>query len=133
MDEQKNRNLSAEALGAAETAVDEVGKADGGVKAAGDAPRPLWQRVLAWVGVVYVIVAMLLMSYFMARGEQLTNIGWLMLTPVLLAAAVYLPLKYSKGKAKGGMPMLFAGELALMYLLYTAFAKGIPALIAQFS
>ena len=146
MDEQNKLNLSGEAQGAAEVERSEelsveVSEAQAAVSAekSGEqgkevyVPRPLWQRVLAWVGVVYVIVVMLLMAAFMTRGEQLTNIGWLMITPILVAAAIFLYLTYGKGKGRGGMPMLFLGEAALIYLIYSAVTKGIPALIAQLS
>ena len=99
----------------------------------GVTPRPMWQRVLAWAGIVYTILAMLLLSAFMMRGDYLRSIGWLMIVPILVAAAVFIPLTYSKGKGRGGMPMLFVSEVALLYLIYTALVEGIPALIAQFS
>jgi hypothetical protein len=46
-------------------------------------PASVYKRVWAWVGVVYMVILVLLITYYFATWTFLTGIGGVMLFPVL--------------------------------------------------
>jgi len=93
------------------------------------------KRIWAWVGVVYMAVITLLVTYGMANGRYLTGIGGLMVLPALgglAASALWL----WRGQPQRRTPVRGA-LLALVLLLCAALAvlgtaDGMAGLLANF-
>ena len=134
MDEQNQRNKAQEpaaADGSGEEQFTVPPQGDGENETAGYQLRPLIQRVLAWTGIVYVVLLSLLLMAFLALGDYLQGIGRLMTIPLLVACGVYLALSYRSGAQKGGLAKLLVCEAALLYLIGSGLAAGVPVLMAQ--
>ena len=94
------------------------------------------KRILAWVGVVYMVIIVLLMTYMYGTGTYLHGIASLMVIPALGgggASAVCLWLtspQESRSPARRAM-MIFITALCLA-LIVINLINGIPALLANF-
>lgn len=90
------------------------------------------KRAWAWVGVAYMVIATLLMTYAFARGEFLQGIGGLMLCPALCGLGATAILRYRAGTGKGGLPACILLIGAALALLALNLITGIPALLNNF-
>lgn len=92
-------------------------------------------RIWAMVGVVYMVIIVLLVTFGMATGRYLTGIGGLMILPALGGAAVSLLWMWRSAPER--RTPLRAALLVLLLALCAAMAvlgllDGIPALTANF-
>lgn len=94
-------------------------------------PRPLYQRVLAWLGIAYVLITMGLIWFYLIQGVYLQGIGPLLLSPIVIAFGVMMLLRYRSGVRKGGLLALIVLEALVVFLLVYALADGIPNILAQ--
>lgn len=89
------------------------------------------RRVLAWVGLCYMIILVLLNFYALSTGGVIRGIGALMLCPAVAGLGVVTAHHYRTGQGRGGLP----ATLFILVLCVVAFvgglALGIPALIGQ--
>lgn len=79
-------------------------------------PASLSKRVLAWVGIVYMVLLILLNVYSVATGSPLKGIAGIMLAPACGGLAVYSWLKYRRGEHRGSK----AGALLVVALAAAA-------------
>jgi cation transport ATPase len=79
-------------------------------------PASPTKRVLAWTGVVYMVLLVLLNFYAVATGSMLNGITGIMLAPACGALAANTWILYQKGKYRGSK----AG--ALFVVILAAFA-----------
>ena len=99
-------------------------------------PASPLKRIWAWVGVVYMVIIVLLMTYMYGTGTYLQGIAALMLVPALgcgAAPAVCVWLtspQESRSPARRAM-MIFITALCLA-LIVINLINGIPALLANF-
>ncbi len=90
------------------------------------------KRAWAWVGVVYMVIITLLVTYSFAKGQFLVGIGSLMLCPALGGLAATAILRYRAGEGKGGLPVCMVMVAVCLVLIVLNLMMGIPALIANF-
>ena len=99
-------------------------------------PASPLKRIWAWVGVVYMVIIVFLMTYMYGTGTYLHGIASLMVIPALGgggASAVCLWLtspQESRSPARRAM-MIFITALCLA-LIVINLSNGIPALLANF-
>lgn len=92
------------------------------------------KRVWAWVGVVYMILIVFLMTYMFAYGSYLHSIGPLMLIPALGgigASSVCVWRQSGKRDLPHGI-FLALILLACAALIVLNLVNGIPALLSNF-
>jgi hypothetical protein len=51
-------------------------------------PASIYKRIYAWIGVVYMVIIVLLTTYFIATTRFLTGLTGIMLAPALLGFSV---------------------------------------------
>lgn len=90
------------------------------------------KRVLAWVGVAYMVIIILLNFFaFTHQGGLIRGIGPLMLCPAVAGLGVLSVLRYRSGRSRGGL----AGAVFMVGLCAVVFigglVMGIPALLGQ--
>ena len=51
-------------------------------------PASIYTRIYAWIGVVYMVLAVLLVTWWIATGAFLTGITGIMLAPALIGFAI---------------------------------------------
>lgn len=95
-------------------------------------PTSVHARIWAWVGVVYMLILVLLMTYMLAHSHYLQGIGGLMVIPALGGVAASTIYTWITGQRRDP---LHAVILVLILLCCAALAvlglfSGIPALIA---
>ena len=91
------------------------------------------KRAWAWVGVVYMVMLVLLLTYVFAVGHALAGTGPLLLCPALGGLGATAVLRYRAGEQRRGgraACVLIVGLCAL--LLIWNLAMGIPMLIQNF-
>lgn len=99
-------------------------------------PASPLKRIWAWVGVVYMVIIVLLMTYMYGTGTYLHGIASLMVIPALggggaSAVCVWLTSpQESRSPARRAM-MIFITALCLA-LIVINLINGIPALLANF-
>lgn len=95
-----------------------------------ETPRQkLVKRVLAWLGIIYILLTMLLTWVYLIRGAWLYSIGPLLTIPALLGFGIFQILRYRT--EKGNPLFLILIELLVLAATVYAFYVGIPALFAQ--
>ena len=90
------------------------------------------KRVWAWVGVAYMLIIVLLFTWYMAKARFINGIGSLMLIPALCGVAATVILRYRSGEAKGGLIVCILFVAACAALVILNLITGIPALLANF-
>lgn len=90
------------------------------------------KRAWAWVGVVYMVIITLLVTYSFAKGRFLGGIGSLMLCPALAGLGATAILRYRAGEGKGGLPVCVIMVAVSAVLIVLNLMMGIPALITNF-
>ena len=79
-------------------------------------PSPVPRRIWAWVGIAYVLLAMLLVTYWIATTGFLYGIPGIMLFPAMAGVTAQL---YYKHHLSGGAVRLFLAILATLLSLAT--------------
>lgn len=92
---------------------------------------PPMKRVWAWVGVVYMVIITLLVTYFLAKGRFLNGIAPLMLSPALGGMAAAAVVRYRAGGAKGGLPVCVLLTAACAVACVLCLIGGLVALAAN--
>lgn len=91
------------------------------------------KRIWAWVGVAYMVIAVCLITYVLAFGFFLRDIGGLMVCPALGGiAASLIYLRQTGPRTPGKTAAFIALEALCMALFILGLWDGIPALIANF-
>lgn len=79
-------------------------------------PASPTKRILAWVGIVYMVILVLLNVYALATGNMLRGITGIMVAPACGGLAAVTWTKYKKGEYRGGK----AGALFVVILAVAA-------------
>lgn len=90
------------------------------------------KRAWAWVGVVYMVIIVLLVTYSMAKGAFLQGIGSLLVCPALGGLAATAVLRCREGRCRGGVAACVAVVVLCLGLIAVNLFLGVPALIANF-
>lgn len=82
-------------------------------------PSPVSRRIWAWMGVAYVLIIMILITYWIATTQFLTGITGILLFPVLAALCALGINNYRLAKAgrRGGNPSTLLATAVIMGLL----------------
>ncbi len=112
--------------------MDEHNNTPGGEEREPYAPASPAKRILAWVGVAYMVIIILLNLYaFTNQGGMIRGIGPLMLCPAVAGLGVLSVVRYRSGQSRGGL----VGAVLMVALCAVVFvgglAVGIPALLGQ--
>lgn len=99
-------------------------------------PASPLKRIWAWVGVVYMVIIVLLMTYMYGTGTYLHGIASLMVIPALggggaSAVCVWLTSPQESRSPARRAIMIFITALCLA-LIVINLINGIPALLANF-
>lgn len=86
-------------------------------------PASIYKRVWAWVGVVYMVIITLLVTYFIATWTFLTGIAGIMLFPVLGGFAVVKGIQAHRlesvpGKVGASLWSALSAVLCVMCLVW---------------
>lgn len=89
-------------------------------------PSPVSRRIWAWMGIVYVVIAMLLVTYWIATTSFITSITGILLFPflgALCAQGINNFLRAKRGDHSGKPGLLLAtamgeGVLSLLALIW---------------
>ena len=99
-------------------------------------PASPLKRIWAWVGVVYMVIIVFLMTYMYGTGTYLQGIAALMLIPALgggAASAVCLWLTApQEGRTPVRRAMMILITALCLALIVVNLINGIPALLANF-
>lgn len=92
------------------------------------------KRVWAWVGVVYMVLMVLLVTYSLAFGSYLHGVGGLLVCPALGGVTASLVVLWYQEKSHSALQrILFLGTLGLCAVLSVlGLWSGIPGLISNF-
>ena len=90
------------------------------------------KRAWAWVGIVYMLIIVLLFTWYMAHAEFIHGIGSLMVIPALGGVAATAILRYKGGQGKGGLSVCIAFVAICAALIGINLVTGIPALMTNF-
>lgn len=95
-------------------------------------PSPVSRRIWAWMGIVYMIILMILITYWIAKTQFMTNLTGIMLFPLLgaLSAQGFNNVRLCrKGERSGNVPLLAATAIVMGIIALTTLAFGILQLI----
>ncbi|MCI2106527.1 MAG: hypothetical protein LKK00_07385 [Intestinimonas sp.] len=89
------------------------------------------KRVWAWVGVVYVVLATLLVTWSLATASYLRGIGGIMVCPALVGLGISAVIRSRSETGRGwmGLGILIAAACAVLIVL--GLLNGLPALLSQ--
>ena len=94
------------------------------IKRPGDQEQEAWtpaspaKRAMAWMGIVYMVILVLLTTYYLANGEPLRGIPGVLLFPAFGGLSALSLIKYREDK-KGFLLLggLVAAVLCLVFLV----------------
>ena len=98
-------------------------------------PSPVSRRIWAWMGVVYVVIAMLLVTYWIGTNTFITGITGILLFPLLGAMAAQGFNNYhiyKLGQRPGPASRLVVTAVIMALLALSALVLGIAELITYF-
>ena len=89
-------------------------------------PSPVSKRIWAWMGIVYVVIAMLLVTYWIATTSFITSITGILLFPLLgalCAQGINNHVRAKRGEHSGNPTLLLVtacimGILAVINLIW---------------
>ena len=94
------------------------------------------KRIWAWVGVVYMVIIVLLMTYMYGTGTYIHGVAGLMVIPALgggAASAVCVWLTSpQEGRTPARRAMMILITALCLALIVVNLISGIPALLANF-
>ena len=97
----------------------------------GYTPASPVKRTMAWIGIVYMVILVALMTYFYFTGKTLTGIAPLLAVPGLFGLAVLSVVSYrTTGRPGKLMACVLAAVSCLLALL--SLPIGIAELMANF-
>ena len=88
------------------------------------------KRTWAWVAIVYVVICMVLFTYYLATARFLIGLGPLFLCPALGGLAATAILRRRLGR--GGLPACVLLTGACLVLIGLNLWSGIPSLLRNF-
>lgn len=112
--------------------MDEHNNTPGGEEREPYTPASPAKRILAWVGVAYMVIIVLLNLYaFTNQGGMIRGIGPLMLCPAVAGLGVLSVVRYRSGQSRGGLvgAVFMVGLCAVVFV--GGLVVGIPALLGQ--
>ena len=86
-------------------------------------PASFQKRVIAWVGVAYMVILVLSTTYMMATARTLSGTAGLLVCPAAAGAAVIAIHRYRAGEMKVDNARNFT--IALVFLCFVAFVMGL--------
>lgn len=89
------------------------------------------RRIVAWVGVAYMVILVLLNFYALSTGGWIRGIGPLMLCPAVLGLAAVTFYNYRSGKGRGGLPAAVFIMALCVLVFVVSLVTGLPTLIQQ--
>lgn len=89
------------------------------------------KRLWAWVGIAYMVILVLLMTYSLATGGFLNGIGPLMLSPALAGIGASAILRYRSGQGRGGLPVCVVISAIALGLALLNIVRSIPSILTQ--
>ena len=95
-------------------------------------PSPVSRRIWAWMGVAYMVILMVLITYWIATSSFITGITGIMLFPLLgaLSAQGFNNARLCKQGERGGNPKLLTVTAAIMAVVaVVTLALGVVQLI----
>ena len=90
------------------------------------------KRTWAWIAIVYVLICMVLFTYYLATARVLIGLGPLMVCPALAGLAITAVLRYRSGHARGGIWACLALTGVCVALLLINLYVGLPSLLRNF-
>lgn len=90
------------------------------------------KRVWAWVGVVYMVIIVLLITYMLGFGRYLQGIGGLMVCPAIAGIFVSLSVLWREKSQTKRPALLFLLQGLCIAAFLLSLLAGIPALITNF-
>ena len=95
-------------------------------------PASPTKRIIAWVGVIYMVIIVALTTYAIATGETLGGLTGLMMAPACGGLAAVTWVRHRSGEYRGGrasalLITVLAGALCVLNLFW-----GVLSLIMQF-
>ncbi len=98
-------------------------------------PSPVSRRIWAWMGVVYAVIIMLLITYWIATSHFITGLTGLMLFPffgALCAQGINNYVRCKRGEHSGKPGPLLASALCMGVAALSLLALGVHQLINYF-
>ncbi len=98
-------------------------------------PSPVSRRIWAWMGVVYVVIICLLMTYWIANMTYITGITGIMLFPALGALSAQgfnNAYRCRHGLRGGNFTLLFVSAVVMGLIALMCLAWGAGELVAVF-
>ena len=95
-------------------------------------PSPVSRRIWAWMGVAYMVILMVLITYWIATSSFITGITGIMLFPLLgaLSAQGFNNARLCKQGERGGNSKLLTATAAIMAVVAAVtLALGVVQLI----
>lgn len=90
------------------------------------------KRIWAWVGIAYMLVIVLLFTWYMAKATFLYGLGPLMMIPALGGLLATVVQRYESGQGKGGPVVCILFVVLCAALIILNLVIGIPSLLANF-
>lgn len=87
------------------------------------------KRTWAWVGVVYMVIILLLFTYFLAHGKFIQGIGGLMVVPALAGIASTALLQHKANPRRVPFLASLCTACICFALSFLCLLSGIPALL----
>lgn len=97
-------------------------------------PSPVSRRIWAWMGVAYVLLAIGLITYWIATTQLLSGITGIMLFPLLgalCAQGINNARLCRRGERGGSFPLLWISAAVMGLLSLAVLAMGVQQLIAN--
>lgn len=98
-------------------------------------PSPVSRRIWAWMGIVYAVIIMLLITYWISTTHFITGATGLMLFPLfgaLCAQGINNYFRCKRGERDGKPSLLLASALCMGAVSLSLLALGVVQLIAFF-
>lgn len=98
-------------------------------------PSPVSRRIWAWMGLVYAVIIMLLLTYWIATGSLIEGITGIMLFPLLgaMSAQGFNNLRLCRRGEHSGNPALITVSAVVMALLSAvSLVWGVMELMTRF-
>ena len=92
-------------------------------------PASFERRVIAWMGVVYMVILVLATTYLIATASYLTGTAPILVAPAAVGAAVIVIHKYRKGEISQGRNFMLAAVFLCVVAFATGLACGVPPLL----
>lgn len=95
-------------------------------------PASTGKRILAWVGVAYMVIIILLNFYgFLHQGDMIRGIAPLMLCPAVAGLGVFTVFRHRAGQGRGGLPACIFVVLLCAVAFVGGLVLGLPTLLGQ--